>query len=121
MKLIDQVTSFKLSKVLRGYGCHQDSLFVWVYRPHIDEYELCDEHTKPSNTEYEYYSAFTSSEIGEMLPPNETYTSKDGSQWSCLYGTNMVEGNAEFAETEVEARAKLLIYLKRQEMPSTKK
>jgi hypothetical protein len=37
--------------------------------------------------------------------------SKDGDKWCSLYGTNLQDSHGEFADTEADARAKMLIYL----------
>ena len=62
------------------------------------------------------YAAYTSGELGEMLPAKVSLSyfaehKKIDGKWSCGYSplVRMIIG-----DTEVEARGKLLIYLKEQ-------
>ena len=74
MKLEDQVCSLELAKRLKELGVKQDSLF-WYKRwiPEkgstyfMPEWKL-SLYSKSTVNEYEYISAFTVAELGEMLP-----------------------------------------------------
>ena len=74
------------------------------------------------------FSAFTVAELGEMLPDNLVSSGMDEGKWSCVYGLKEDgddmpdciwedESKYEFGymtitdDTEVNARAKMLIYL----------
>src|SRR3990167_9737514 len=85
MKLENQVTSLELSKRLKELGIKQDSLFWWIIPTDSDykanpknksvliyEKELC----RDGNCGHKPISAFTVSELGELLPKNLKY--KDG-------------------------------------------
>lgn len=110
MKLEDQVCSLELAKSLKSLGVKQESLFWWIkwnehygmhveYRPNFVAKDMGK------------YSTFTVAELGEMLPANEIHYSIDGNQWCVLYGNDLMDGHGEFADTEADARAKMLIYL----------
>lgn len=66
MKIEDQVCSLELAKKLEKLRVRQESYFVWPKRPH-DEYELLHFNAK-STYKDNYFSAFTSAELGELLP-----------------------------------------------------
>lgn len=138
MRLEDQVTSLELSKKLKELGVKQESYFYWVYRPARKKSKLnCLDGTKESYTiqdltpkwhkkcqtngilkgaskeymnwikSFQFYSAFTVAELGEMLPigvsSRKSYT---GGDFMVKYKTVYKR-----ADTEVNARAKFLIYL----------
>jgi len=136
MKLEKQVCSQELAKRLKELGVKQESLYywwqqcnkvhqgyeddiyppeyIWVLQPYFKGLALGD------NT----YSAFTTSEIGEMLP--DAYISfKESNIWYC---TQLEEPDEEWwldyrirsrsygwrnekADTEADARATMLIWL----------
>jgi hypothetical protein len=68
MKLESQVCSFANSKRLKQLGVRQDSLFYWE-----DDSSIIVSKNDCENTRYfcedDYYSAFTASEVLELLPP----------------------------------------------------
>jgi len=129
MTLENQVTSLELSQKLKELGFKQDSLFYWGKLLHKDEYKIfglgaeIDEVTR--------YSAYTVAELGEMLPnyinipykngktksPNHFLVLKkypvDKHNWGIRYYRTSRSINIEKrADTEADARAKMLIYLK---------
>lgn len=125
MTLEQRITSLELSKRLKELGVKQESIFVWEYFSETcygvkfipfavvpDKFNCC-----------EHYSAFTSSEIIEMLPK---YITKDNTEfyylqypsWHCdkwiiTYGNSFERWKSKEQEDviEVNARAKMLIYL----------
>lgn len=117
----DRVSSLELSKKIKELGVKQDSLFYWVkdfdgckgWQLFVtgqmcgqldDHYEFSKEHLSG----YEFYSAFTVAELGEMLP--EGYmTKREGKRWRGA-GFDIADGSI-IADTEANARAKMLIYL----------
>jgi hypothetical protein len=117
MKLEDQVCSLELAKRLKELGVKQESYFYWE----------CDRNKKyPPNVAigkydesrvYQYFSAFTVAELGEMLPRlSSSYRSPetdpkhpklfDGLWKGCHKGEKISS-----ADTEANARAKMLIHL----------
>jgi len=127
------VTSLELSKRLKELNLKQESEFYWVApkstmpNGKIGNFELKNIHIKNINTNYYvYYSAFLSSEIGEMLPFNvefglnypNTHSSdcivclgKDDPRYYCCYD-DFDKHEVNFDDNvEANARAKMLIYL----------
>lgn len=113
MKLEQQVCSLHLSKKLRELGVKQESLFCWA------EDQLGDEKTEIQYVHnilmdevyaWKFFSAFTVAELGEILPEvssgTQLETWKFKNQWTC--GN---ERHRESADTEADARAKMLCYL----------
>ncbi|HEX2868646.1 MAG TPA: hypothetical protein VHO03_16520 [Ignavibacteriales bacterium] len=132
MKAETQVISLELAMKLRDLGVNRRSLFCWEEYEHkksgeriwdlrsgrdfpgyagglqegarhLDARSYIDYHE-------ENCKAYTSSELGEMLPANKTYTHKDGNKWCCSLGMNFPECPAEFETNEAEARGKLLVH-----------
>lgn len=122
MTLEQQVTSLELSKRLKELGVKQESLFYWEKRYSIDWAVTTTEDLSARKYDkyYKYISAFTASELGEMLPEDifgkgHIYCSKrhdtgEGS-WEILYRDNSGISLLEIGDTEANARAKCLIYL----------
>lgn len=131
MKLEKQFTSLKLSKKLKKLGVKQESLFKW-HRAATDGrwiITLSDELDEGWEAE-ELISAFTPAELGEKLPKDLyiPYKGKSGKKRKypqhphCFFSTmgcqvNYTGGNSrEFltqtGSTEANARAKMLIYLR---------
>ena len=122
MKLEEQVCSFDLAKRLKELGVKQESLFYWsqymTRRMKAPKWRLMyGEHGT------NWYSAFTVAELGEILPAFSKAYDCEGnavmgnrklgaSEWAIGY-TNIGNGHThqEFAITEADARAKMLIYL----------
>ncbi len=121
MKLENQVTSLEISKKLRELGVKQDAVFSWgikKWKGKKAKHELC------WNTKTLYHdqiSAFTVAELGEMLPcliqikehENELTTWKRHDFQSVGYKAVYIsEITIAFsADTEADARGKMLIYL----------
>lgn len=117
MKLENQVTSLELSKKLKELGVKQESLFYWVHCEVVSpvgDYAL---ETKVLMDNFIHKedkiiaSAFTVAELGEMLPHNSR-TGVTMGLWECwLDYDSQGKGYEQQAETEANARAKMLIYL----------
>jgi len=113
MKLENQVVSLELAKKLKDLGFKQESLFYWQLGLQIPYLVRA----KSSNC----CSAYTVAELGEMLPLNidgfdlQIWREKGKESWDIAYNTD--SGNLkimpwEQSDTEADARAKMLIYLK---------
>ncbi len=124
MQLAEQVVSLELAKKLKELGVKQESYFCWHWAGIEGEY--ADLITSDGQTTPYLYSAFTVAELGEMLPFNgwngwayEDYDGKRGftckvSKCPCEVKTckaNNLSENFEYADTEADARAKMLCYL----------
>jgi len=117
MKLEKQVptleTSKKLHKLLQEKGDVMESYFWWDAR-HINLFTKKDGNPFFSK---EIVSAYTVSELGEMLPAKvegsyiETSRCQDNSGFNCNVGYINGEAASFCEKTEAEARAKMLIYL----------
>lgn len=116
--LTQQVSSLELSQKLKELGVNQESLFYWR-KKNSTEYVLSYYLSIPlSPVEMEesgrYVSAFTVAELGEMLPEYGCETMKVGNnRWRVTYPCELWEDNQALfeADTEADARAKMLIYL----------
>ena len=138
MELSKQVCSLDLAKRLKELGVKQESLYyLWTDSFGVNKNsaiamtELRD-HT-PHNPQggWQYFSAFTVAELGEILPVSvqmneETHWLEIGKtefKWQCGYtyhhegtiGWGRVNDSVHHAvgkaNTEVDARAKMLCYL----------
>jgi hypothetical protein len=130
-----QVVNLELSKRMKELGFKQESLFVWCEQPQtafpkimlIRDFEYQEGLTFAPAFRYSNgVSAYTVAELGEMLPhevriDDETYwhgmrTEKwevgDGFVWRVIYENHKKEIFEQEADTEANARAKMLIYLK---------
>lgn len=123
MIIEDQVCSLEFAKRLKELGIKQDSLFFWIKeeKPYI----WYNSNNYPIHIEKFYYSAFTCSELGEILPAI-LYSNKE-SLPDAVFETLKNEQNRWLAsyfikhstppkiaiidDTEVDARAKMLIHL----------
>jgi hypothetical protein len=119
MKLEQQVTNLELSKKLKELGVPQESLFYLQrmrngnhpndrYSPWQFKME------KDIDRSYEYYSAFTAAELGEMLPWDIVISRNIDRAWIVTFQANGLtekEMASYIEKSEVDARAKMLIYL----------
>lgn len=122
MKLEKQVCSLKLAKRLKELGVRQESLFYWVryqYKDWLLEYQTPIHHGEELLSSF---SAFTCSELGEMLPAQLPFTKNsvfleidkdDGGNWELSYSEPMERCfvNPIKAKTEANVRAKMLCHL----------
>lgn len=104
MNLNEQVCSLELAKRLKELGVKQESLFYWSENMRGEWSLNCPTRDRTSRC-----SAFTVAELGEMLFPNaKINTIKIGNVFY-LYQFGL---DKEFiADTEANARAKMMIYL----------
>jgi hypothetical protein len=135
MKLEQQVVNLELAKKLKELGVKQDSCFIWsIASPDkaetreeklvLDKYcevMLCHKQTDWGK-KFEPISAFTVSELGKLLP-NNAYTLKVGNEriikdlgaFVAYYEPDPPAPSGAYhkiyADTEVDARAEMLIYL----------
>lgn len=112
MTLEQQVTSFELSKRLKELGVKQESLFYYApFKGKLCPVYINDLRRGTSLPIKNYISAFTVSELGEMLKDQDLECiwfhehNKYGAYQTCS-GLNPF-----FDDTEADARAKMLIYL----------
>lgn len=127
MKLENQVVSLELAKKLKELGVKQKSLFYYaITKPNdlkptsLEWYKDIEKVNKvlPNYIE-ELYSAFTVAELGEMLPGNTSglyFVTQKGLMGNSWYVDALtVVGHSKVclttAETEADARAKMLIHL----------
>lgn len=130
MELTKQVVSLELSKKLKELGFEQESLFYW-YR---DEDILTKkEATREDLLMYcKPIPAYTVAELGEMLPEKvkTPYGNKSflifrevyNETWDVAYSTDTDDDKNlwQQAETEADSRAKMLIYLKENDLLTNK-
>lgn len=123
MKLKDQVCSLELAKKLKELGFEQESLFYWAEHRDFKKQKNGKMKIVPLGFKLDYfpagkksfidtdtYPAYTVAELGEML----CHTNADiiYHTSSVDFGLEILEGRYFSAETEADARAKMLIYLK---------
>lgn len=127
MKLENQVCSLELAEKLKELGVKQESLFYWEHKGWdekepihklLPEWEINLKDFQPFR-----FSAFTVAELGEMLPEWVTIegkkyhgqTNRSGKDFYCSYGEYgkgaYLMNHLEVANTEANARTKMLIYL----------
>lgn len=113
MKQEDQVVSLEPAKRMKELGFEQKSLFWWCKYKNAGEYYLA------YGNRPDQISAYTVAELGEMLPLwTDTYKATKG--FHCKFWTGKpdplrLESVSRHyticADTEADARAKMLIYL----------
>lgn len=122
MKLKEQVTNLELSKTLKELGVKQESLFYWWYNGQSfyigkrnESWSGLDNMPSPLKFEKlkkdEIYSAFTVSELGKKLPPHFNSYRGDFGKWFCYSDSNVIKAETQEADTEANARGKMLQYL----------
>lgn len=114
MELEKQVCSLELAQKLKELGVKQESAFWWSRygRSSIpeDQFEIHYQAviTFRDGNEVPYFSAFTVAELGEMLAKIGFRSgSRNGSEYWCA---TLVD-ETEYADTEANARAQMLVYL----------
>ena len=116
-----QVSSLELSQKLKELGVKQESLFQHNLLEKEYVYRITYGNPKTNTFGRKFIdtvSAFTVAELGEILPKGY-FSSKQGDNWVCNPSLNksfgIVMNNREriqfFADTEADARAKMLVYL----------
>lgn len=106
----NHVTNLELSKKLAELGVKQDSEFYWV-KHNYDWFELEYSGNKHYELTGEYYSAFLSTELGEMLPWYIYTCQNSDGEHVCLDRVIKNVRTDAWAKTEQDARAKCLIWL----------
>lgn len=120
MNLEQQVVSLELAKKMKELGFEQDSLFAYYNNPYhgyVGAKQLLWEYKEEGYSQKEFCCfAYTVAELGEMLPAS--YYSiyfKFAKTWYCDKAMDE-QPNCNYdntkSETEADARAKMLIYLK---------
>jgi hypothetical protein len=108
MELKDQVCSLELAKKLKELGVKQESICQWIQLGRNNQWFIDD--GCRSGRKEDGYSAFTVAELGEILKENITFSSNVGSGTKKWYVVDSRSKTVE-ADTEADARAKMLIYL----------
>ncbi len=127
MKLENQVCNLKLAKELKELGVEQESLFCWleiIEEPKYTEVISSKLREKYLGPFTKFVNAFTVAELGEMLPDqiDNGFEDPDFIKFdynvtkNCGYivfieDFDFCKKHIEKAETEADARAKMLIYL----------
>lgn len=118
LPLEKQVCSLESAKRLKELGFVQESLFYWWEgRKKPDIYSYKDIGFFNST---QIYSAYSVAELGELLPKGEWVSriiGGIGGQWQCYKNDSFKpEWETQVGDTEAEARAKMLIYLKEKKL-----
>lgn len=122
LKLEDQCCSLESAKRLKELGCPQESLFYWRKYQNwlIDLGTNCPGEWGWTDEEVDETSAYTTAELGELLPMEISDGTYDSGRisgandwWFCGYGDAKRKAVNVFqtATTEAESKAKMLIYL----------
>lgn len=120
MKIEDQVISLELAKRLKALNLKQESLFYWCQQKDETFFLPMTEVTLAiyDGKFVKLFSAFTVAELGEMLPhligDYVLDQIKTTDNQYCLLYRNRNNGRhitIKHANTEADARAKMLIYL----------
>lgn len=122
MKLENQVVSLELVKKLKELGVKQESLFVWTtlalyaHIPGLSEGPVPCVMPVYQNENPNAIPAFTVAELGEMLPErarvngmSDWWSARENARWKAQYRYTI--NTRQEANTEADARAKILIYL----------
>lgn len=113
MKLEQQVCSLDLARRLKELGVKQESLFNWC--KHSGRFGKWHIRLSKGSVAKEYFSAYSVAELGEMLPAwYRTGKNIDGEEkWTGGFwcGGLAMGTKTHFADTEADARAKMLCYL----------
>jgi hypothetical protein len=125
MTLESQVCSLELARKLKELGVKQDSYFRWYRGKILRGNQLTQELRRGAPP----VSAFTVAELGEMLPrlanyriwqQHSTNSSKLAGKWAITINDVKDDKFDDLtADTEADARAKMLIYLIKTKLIST--
>jgi hypothetical protein len=121
MRIEDQVVNLDLAAQLKELNVKQDSYFYWVVTNHLQRAQASKsaikycEFLKSKNYEYKLISAFTSAELGELLPAGWCQTDTvDPKRFPDLKHYCIWYAGCKHQEkdnNEANARAKMLIHL----------
>lgn len=112
MRLEEQVCGLELAKKLKELGVKQESIFYWRDLQNVGW--RVTPHDQTEHRAYDSVSAFTVAELGEMLRIDNSmlaHPTSIGCYWGkkwCFYEWGKLLAKA---DTEADARAKMLIYL----------
>lgn len=136
MKLEDQVVSLDLAKKMRDLGFEQDSLWYHVkdsrpefdYGWRVESNTIFKMFTSEAKKRLIIYSAYTVAELGEILRTFEKEHWDQVPTWDTYFNKWYFQngyGHGEIvkwleADTEANARAQMLIYLKENNLLTTK-
>ena len=126
--LNQQLVSLELAQKMKEFGFKQESFFVWLHSKVDNKATILENLNMDLDTEnFKYFSAYTVAELGEMLPDNikansnsywlktaKTKLSTDQTYHVVYYEDNHpIDGEviSFTADTEADARGKMLIYL----------
>ncbi len=112
MELSSQVTNLELSKKLKELGVKQGGLFSYIYYKGMtcDGFEL--KQTGWKMEEQEFISAFTISELLELLPYWLDISKSHDKDYMCrVFEKNTDTNHHSFDENPCNALAKMLIHL----------
>ena len=127
MKLENQVVSLELAKKLKSLGFEQESLWYWQEGTHYTTYVcnivssgISNSNKKAWCGNREDYSAYTVAELGILAKDyiHKSWGSENKWKCSCITEHKRDEENIDseetffYANTEANARATMLIYLK---------
>lgn len=117
MNLEKQVCSLELAKKLKELGMKQESYFCYVNTKQGGEPHFLTRNVSFMR-EKNYYSAFTVAELGEIMKGKGMGTSAYSEMWKKWWvsGGKWIVEKQKYettieADTEADARAKMLIYL----------
>lgn len=119
------VCSLELAKELKELGIKQESEFYWIWNTVLKKGEGLNFRKQTRSYKdfgdvksrgcIKYYSAFTVGELGEKLPDwCASFNHKQSEKirkWRCEADSEQICLTIQFADTEANARAKMLIYL----------
>lgn len=118
MKLEQQVCSLEMAKRLKKLEVGQESLYEYYLWPVQDDGEAPVTLNASTRTNRlaanDHCAAFTVAELGEMFPKSRIIFSFSGfahGSWACEVNTGGENEHREYADTEADARAKMLILL----------
>jgi len=110
MKLENQVVSLELAKKMFELGFKQGGHYWWrIYIKSNEATFTTDDYCKSNPKDYTHYVAYTVAELGEML--GWAYRSGKTGVNTYMCNDNFGDKGIE-ADTEANARAKMLIWLK---------
>ena len=118
MEWIKQVCSLELAQRLEELGAEQRSVCWWVRDRHAGSpWQLVFVGLTARPPDFDAIAAFTVAELGELLMQTGLYSgySEEDSGWYCQSSIHFKYDITEEA-TEADARAKMLIYLLRDEL-----
>ena len=117
MELSEQCVSLELAKRLKELGVKESSLFYWIGKKNVDiavfgimfihEFANLEDGTLD---QYEFYSAFTVAELGEMLPDSAASGKDILGGWFCR-AVPKDDWIVFDKDTEANCRAKMLVHL----------